>query len=153
MTVLGGQYKISYRVSGVEIGAVKEGRGEVRYLFGTDPDYISPSNTAIAVGSVFCALLLLFGGVLAVFEGLSEYHYHFRSLGIIGFTGILGFTHLYFGFMILPDDTDAIFNNIKYYIPKFVISNLCLFAVLFVIYILYTHLKLRRKEHKNEEST
>ncbi len=153
VTVLSGQYKIPYRVSGVEIGAGKEGLSDVRYLFGTDPDYISPSNTAIAVGSVFCAFLLLFGGALAVLEGLSEYHHRFRSLGVISVSGILGFTYLNFGFFVLPDGSTAVMNNIIYSVPEFTGNSLLLFTALLVFYILYKLLRICRKGHKNEEST
>ena len=129
------------------------GTGKVWALIGEFPYYISPVYSGIIVSNVFCTLLLMLGAVLAILEALSEYHFRFRSLGIIGISGIFGFTHLYFAFSILPDDTDAIFNHIKYYIPKFVLNNLCLFTVLFVVYILYTLSKIRRKVHKNEEIT
>ena len=153
VTVLCGQYKIPYRISGVEIGAGEEGLSYVRYLFGTDPDYISPSDTAIAVGSVFCALLLLFGGALAVLEGLSEYHCRFRSLGVISVSGIMGFAYLNFGFSVLPDGSTAVMNNVIYSVPEFTKNSLLLFTALLVFYILYKLLRICRKGHKNEEST
>ena len=153
VTVLSGRYKIPYRVSGVEIGAGEEGLMTVRYLFSSDPEYISPSNTAIAVGSVFCALLLLFGGALAVLEGISEYHQRFRSLGVISVSGILGFAYLFFGFFALPDGSTAFMNSLIYSMPEYIVNSLLLFTALLVFYILYKLLRICRKGHKNEEST